>query len=88
MNKKLDRAYYDVLDIKKDATDAEVKKAYKKSALSSHPDKGGSDELFQMVNEAYKILGDPVARADYDRDLKKFGLKDGQGQKTAKAFER
>ena len=41
-----------------------------------------------MVNEAYKILGDPVSRADYDRDLKKFGLKDGQGQKTAKAFER
>lgn len=30
-----------------------------------------------MVNEAYKILGDPVGRADYDRDLKKFGLKDG-----------
>ena len=46
MNKKLDRAYYDVLDLKKDATDAEVKKAYKKAALSSHPDKGGSDELF------------------------------------------
>lgn len=41
-----------------------------------------------MVNEAYKILGDPTARSEYDRDLKKFNLKDGQGQKTAKAFER
>lgn len=46
MNKKLDRAYYDVLDIRKDADDATVKKAYKKAALTSHPDKGGSDELF------------------------------------------
>lgn len=41
-----------------------------------------------MVNEAYKILGDPTARAEYDRDLKKLGLKDGQGLKTAKKFER
>lgn len=41
-----------------------------------------------MVNEAYKILGDPVTRAEYDRDLKKFNLKDGQGLKTAKQFER
>jgi curved DNA-binding protein CbpA len=41
-----------------------------------------------MVNEAYKILGDPTSRSEYDRDIKKFNLKDGQGQKTAKAFER
>jgi len=41
-----------------------------------------------MVNEAYKILGDPVARAEYDRDIKKLGLKDGQGLKTAKTFQR
>ena len=40
-----------------------------------------------MVNEAYKILGDPTARAEYDRDLKKFGLKDGQGMKTAKHYK-
>jgi DnaJ-class molecular chaperone len=46
MNKKLDRAFYDTLDIKKDASDAEVKKAYKKAALMAHPDKGGTDELF------------------------------------------
>jgi curved DNA-binding protein CbpA len=32
-----------------------------------------------MVNEAYKVLGDAAARAEYDRDIKKFGLKDGQG---------
>jgi curved DNA-binding protein CbpA len=46
MSKKLDRAFYDVLDVKKDATDGEIKKAYKKAALMAHPDKGGTDELF------------------------------------------
>jgi DnaJ family protein A protein 2 len=46
MNKKLDRAYYDILDLKKDCGSNEIKKAFKKAALSSHPDKGGTDELF------------------------------------------
>ena len=46
MNKKLDRAFYDVLDIKKDASDNEIKKAYKKAALMAHPDKEATDELF------------------------------------------
>jgi curved DNA-binding protein CbpA len=41
-----------------------------------------------MVNEAYKILGDPSTRAEYDRDLKKFNLKDGQGLNTAKDYKR
>jgi curved DNA-binding protein CbpA len=39
-----------------------------------------------MVNEAYKILGDPTSRAEYDKDIKKLGSKDGQGLKTAKQF--
>ena len=86
MNKKLERAFYDVLGVMKDAGDADIKKAYKKAALQAHPDKGGSDEMFQMVNEAYKVLGDTTARSEYDRDIKKFGLKDGQGQNTAKQF--
>ena len=43
---KLERAYYDVLDLKRDADDAAVKKAFKKAVLKAHPDKGGSSELF------------------------------------------
>ena len=39
-----------------------------------------------MVNEAWKVLSDPALRAEYDRDLKKYGIKDGQGLKTAKSF--
>ena len=60
MNKKLDRAYYDILEIKKDISEADIKKAFKKAALKAHPDKGGTDELFQMVNEAWSVLGDPA----------------------------
>ena len=65
------------MDLKKDCDTAAIKKAYKKAALTSHPDKGGSSELFQMVNEAYEILNDANKRAEYDRDIKKYGMKDG-----------
>jgi len=85
MNKKLERAYYDILQVRKDADTGEIKKAYKKASLKAHPDKGGTDELFKMVNEAWKVLGDAVARADYDKDLKKYNIKDGQGGKTGDA---
>jgi len=83
-SKKLQRAYYDVLDLKKDCDDNAIKKAYKKAALMYHPDKGGTDEQFQLVNEAFKVLSDINLRAEYDRDIKKLGLKDGQGMQTAK----
>ena len=46
MSKKLDRAYYDILEVKKDADDNAIKKAYKKAALMAHPDKGGTDQMF------------------------------------------
>ncbi|CDW82635.1 small gtp-binding protein domain containing protein [Stylonychia lemnae] len=92
MNKKLDRNYYDILEIDRTAEDTAIKKAYKKAALIHHPDKGGSDEMFQQVQEAYQVLQDAVKRADYDKvtpssifssindyfqDLKKYNLKDG-----------
>ena len=86
MNKKLDRAYYDTLEVRKDADADEIKKAYKKASLKAHPDKGGSTEMFQMVNEAWKCLGDVAARAEYDKDIKKYNTRDGQGLKTAKDY--
>jgi len=43
----------------KEADEKEVKKAYKRAALEHHPDKGGSDEMFQMISEAYQVLSDP-----------------------------
>ena len=67
MNKKLDRNYYDILEIERTAEEAAIKKAYKKAALIHHPDKGGSDEMFQQVHEAFQVLTDAVKRSEYDK---------------------
>lgn len=62
--------YYAVLDIKKDVTDVEVKKAYKRMALKFHPDKNrapGADEAFKIIARAFSVLSDADKRAAYDR---------------------
>jgi len=63
--------YYELLEISRDATDAEIKKAYRKLALKYHPDRNQGDkeaeEKFKLVNEAYQVLSDPQKRATYDR---------------------
>ena len=67
MNKKLDRNYYGQLGVQRDADAKTIKKAYRQAALISHPDKGGTDEEFQLVNEAWNVLSDESKRAAYDR---------------------
>lgn len=64
---------YEALGLTKDATDADVKKAYRKLAMKNHPDKGGDPEEFKVVQNAYDVLSDPQKRANYDR----FGHPDG-----------
>ena len=77
MQKKLDRNYYAVLGVAREAEEKAVKKAFHAAALISHPDKGGTDEDFQLVNEAYNVLGDASKRAAYDRvSYLLLGLKD------------
>ena len=66
-NKKLDRNYYATLGAARDADEKTLKKAYRQAALISHPDKGGTDEEFQAVNEAWSVLSDASKRAAYDR---------------------
>ncbi len=72
------RDYYEVLGIGRNATDAEIKKAFRKLAFRYHPDhnrEDGATEKFKEVNEAYEALADPDKRATYDR----FGHGGAQG---------
>ena len=73
MQKKLDRNYYAAIGVARDAEEGAIKKAYRQAILTAHPDKGGTDEEFQRVNEAWNCLSDPVKRADYDR-VSAFGI--------------
>ncbi len=76
--------YYALLGVAKNASDDDIKKAYRKLAHQHHPDKGGGDEAkFKDVNEAYQVLGDKQKRATYDRfgsgAFENGGMGGGQG---------
>jgi molecular chaperone DnaJ len=60
--------YYKILDVSKDASDDEIKKAYRKMAHKYHPDKAGGDEKkFKEISEAYQVLSDKTKRSQYDQ---------------------
>ena len=58
--------HYEVLGVEKNASENEIKKAYRKLAMEHHPDKGGNENKFKMINEAYSVLSDPNKRKTYD----------------------
>jgi len=63
--------YYDILGVSEDASQEEIKDAYRKKAKKHHPDsKSGNEEKFKKINEAHKVLGDKKKRAKYDRKRK------------------
>lgn len=63
--------YYDVLGIPREASEADIKKAYRRLAMEYHPDRNNGDKLaeerFKEVTEAYDVLRDPAKRVQYDR---------------------
>jgi molecular chaperone DnaJ len=65
------RDYYEVLEVSKDASERDIKKAYKRLAMKLHPDRNAGDkdkeELFKEVKEAYEILNDDQKRAAFDQ---------------------
>lgn len=76
--------HYEILGVSKDASEDEVKKAYRKLAHKYHPDKqGGNEEKFKEINAAYQILSDKQKRAQYDQFGQNF---DQAGQAGSEGF--
>lgn len=82
------RDYYEVLGVAKNATDDELKKAYRKTAIKWHPDKWSNEsedkqkeaeEKFKEAAEAYEVLSDPQKRARYDQFGHSMGQSFGDG---------
>lgn len=72
--------YYKILGVSKNASEDDIKKAYRKLAHQHHPDKnGGDDKKFKEINEAYQVLSNKEKRAQYDRFGRVFGNASGGG---------
>ena len=68
--------FYEILGVSKEASQAEIKKAYRKLAIQHHPDKGGDEEKFKEITRAYEVLSDEEKRAQYDQ-FGEEGIQDG-----------
>src|SRR4030066_1784348 len=71
--------YYEILGVSRDASETDIKKAFRQLALKHHPDRNPgnkeAEEKFKEINGAYSCLSDPEKRDNYDR----FGTAEGVG---------
>lgn len=65
--------YYSTLGVTENASQDEIKQAYKKLAMKHHPDRGGDTQQFQSISQAYDTLSDPDKRSQYDAERQGFG---------------
>lgn len=72
----MSKDYYNILGIDKSANPEEIKVAFRKKAHQHHPDKGGNEDKFKEINEAYQVLGNPTKKQQYDQ----FGSSFQNGQ--------
>lgn len=81
--------YYRILSVSPDASPDDIKKAYRKLALETHPDRNpndsGAEERFKKVSEAYGVLGDAQKRAQYDQ-YRRMGFHQRPGGATSGGF--
>ena len=72
--------YYSTLGVDRNASSDDIKSAYRKMAMKHHPDRGGSNEEFQRIQEAYAVLSDDQKRAEYSNPQQNhFSFQFGQG---------
>ena len=86
----VDTIYYDALGVKPTASELEIKKAYRKLAITTHPDKNPGDESaharFQSIGEAYQVLSNPQLRSNYDKFGKEQAMPGGGFEDPAEFF--
>jgi len=85
----MSKDYYKILGVNKNASDEEIKKAYRKLAHEFHPDKPkGNESKFKEINEAYQVLSDKKKRSQYDRfgSAEPFGYGGFEGQPFSGGF--
>lgn len=85
-----DTTYYDALGVQPTATELEIKKAYRKLAITTHPDKNPGDdtahEKFQAIGEAYQVLSDEQLRKQYDKFGKEQAVPGGGFEDPSEFF--
>jgi curved DNA-binding protein len=79
--------YYQLLGVQRNATDDEIKRAYRKAAMKHHPDRGGDQARFQEIQEAYATLSDPQRRQQYDHPQVRINVNGNPFQNGGSPFD-
>lgn len=79
--------YYEILGVPRTASPDEIKTAFRKHAMEHHPDKGGNPEEFKKFNEAYQVLSNAQARAQYDQYGATFADQRARGASGFQGFD-